>query len=81
MVIAASITGPITSSSQAEIAPAQEKTGIRRQAMPGARIVRRVETRSTAMKTKPSVASPAEASHTSTPLLGVKASRRAAAAG
>ena len=81
IVIAASITGPITSSSQEQIAAAQEKTGSRRQAMPGARRWRSVATRSIAIRTKPSVARPVAAAQASTPLLGRKAARRAAAAG
>ncbi len=81
IVIAASITGPITSSSQEPIAADQAKTGRRRQAIPGARILRSVATRLIAIRTKPSVASPFAAAQASTPLLGRKASSESGASG
>ena len=80
-MIAASITGPIASSSQEQIAAAQAKSGIRRQAMPGARMRRSVAVRSIAISTKPSVARPQAAAQASTPLLGRKASSESGASG
>jgi hypothetical protein len=81
IVIAASITGPITISSQEQIAAAQEKTGSRRQAIPGARSLRSVATRSIAIRTKPRVARPDAAAHASTPLSGRKARPESGARG
>ena len=69
IVIAASITGPITSINQEQIAAAQAKIGSRRQAIPGARMLRRVATRLIAMKTKPRVAIPVAVAQALTPLL------------
>ncbi len=80
-MIAASRTGPTTSISQHPTVAAQAKIGTRRQAMPGARMRRSVVNRSTAMRTKPRVASPLEAAHTSTPLLERKASSESGASG
>ena len=81
IVIAASITGPITSSSQEPTAAAQANTGTRRQAMPGARMRRRVVTRLIAIRTKPRVARPLDAAQASTPLLERKASSESGASG
>jgi len=52
---------------------AQAKSGTRRQAMPGARIVFSVAIRLIERRTKPRVASPAEVTQASTPLLERKA--------
>ena len=60
---------------------AQAKTGNRRQAMPGARIIRSVATRLIARRTKPSVASPVAEAQASTPLLERKASSLSGASG
>ena len=72
IVSAAIITGPITSSSQPITAAAQAKSGIRRQAIPGARIRFSVTTRLIAKQTNPSVASAVPAIQASVPWNGVK---------
>ncbi len=81
IVSAASSTGPITSSSQQLTVAAQEKTGTRRQAMPGARMLRSVVSRSIATKTKPRVPRPVVVAQASTPLLERKASSLSGASG
>ena len=81
IVIAASITGPMTSKSQEQMAPAQAKIGRRRQAMPGARMFRIVVVRSIAKRTKPRVARPVAEAQASTPSLGRKASSESGASG
>src|SRR3954463_7901816 len=81
IVSAASRIGPITISSQEETVAAQAKTGTRRQAIPGARIIRSVATRLIARKTKPSVARPVAAAQASTPLLERKATSLSGASG
>ena len=81
IVSAASMIGPITSISQEPIAAAQEKTGSRRQAMPGARILRSVVVRSIAIRTKPSVARPVAEVQASTPSLARKASSESGGSG
>ena len=74
MVTAARKIGAVTTSSQLTVAPATVKIGARRQAMPGARRVWTVATRSIAIISRPRVTIPVEVIHTSTPLLGAKAS-------
>ena len=81
IVIAPSITGPMTSSSQEQIAAAQEKTGRRRQAIPGARMLRIVVVRSIEIRTRPSRARPVEVHQASTPLLERKASSESGGSG
>jgi hypothetical protein len=67
---AAAISGAVMSWIQQIAAPAHEKIGARRHAIPGARIVRAVASRLTAKQVNPTAHSPTPIAQASTPCVG-----------